>query len=226
MSAKQILSDKHEYHFGTKGLTIEDVEFIGLTLNRYGAKVSYDADNFRFDSVDELLDYVKLNECKVIHLMGRTSQGDLFVHLLVLGAMSSWSVEKPKTDSPVDWAVSQQLFNDVKDRLRRRQAIIPNIPWAIARNSIVWIPLLLLTIRTIIQTSYLTDARIMQITISVAFIHYSFAWVERRRWNRTAIARPSTVFSRLVAIWPEFLLVILGSILGAAFSLGVTLVTE
>lgn len=203
MSKKTLVNNEHQYFFGTKGLTIEDIEGIGLIYDRYGVNSKFSTRDHKFDEIDGFIEYVRENECSTLHFLGEISKTNLVVSLSVIGALSSWTVGKPNQGTPEEWAISQQVFLEVQEILEKRREFIPDVPWNVAKNSLTIIPLVALSIRSFAFEEFLTDSRVLRLTIAVAAMSFAFAFIERRRWYRTAISKKKSIWGIVKSRWPE-----------------------
>lgn len=226
MVVGRYLEQRHKYLFGTKGLREDDYLYISKVLNRYGAEVTYRAGEFEFAKIEELIEFFKKEQCSSFLALGTLSEGEIRFSLIIGGSFSVWEVDDPASASPEAAAISAQTFNEIKTRLKRRHDYIPELPWHIARNTLVLLPLLLLTSTVLVPSLAPTTNSIFQVTLSVAFIHYTWAWVERNRWNKGVFVRRSPLALRLAKMWPKALLVIFGAALGPICNFLLTLIAE
>ncbi|SNR76794.1 hypothetical protein [Puniceibacterium sediminis] len=226
MAVRRSFEQRHKYLFGTKGLREDDYLYISKVLNRYGAEVIYQAGEFEFSTIEELVGFCKKKQCNTLLALGTLSKGKIRFSLIIGGSMSIWEVDNPTNASPEEAAISAQTFNEIKARLKQRYDFIPGFPWHVARNTLVLLPLLLLSSTVLVPSRAPETNSIFQITLSVAFIHYTWAWVERRRWNKSIFVQRSPLALRLVKMWPEALLVIFGAALGPICNFLLKLVAE
>lgn len=224
--SERIFKERFTHHFGTKGLHPEDLLFIEKTILEFGGKVTFTTGDWAFQTASDLISYCKDNNCPFAIIAGHVLEGDPTFKLCLGGSLCSWEVSFPIEKSPERNAVARQLFTEVKQRLEKRSASIPDLPWKIARNGLVWIPAILLAIKAILPDIRLDASTILQITIITAFLQAAFSWTERKRWNRQAIVEPSSIWRSLNSKWAEIWLIVLGAFLSAAFGVGLSVLSN
>lgn len=198
--------DEHErkYYLGVKGIYPEDIASIDGIIKKYGATPKYRVGSTEFDSVDDFIEHCQINKSTHFSVTRSLSSTESpYFCLFIGGSLSSWEVTVPEGVEPRDLAVSNQLFQEVKGCLEKRREFIPRLPWRMAIDVLIWFPIFLLSAKIIYPSLPYGYAEILKFTLLSAFVNYAFAWIERRRWNRSAIVVRSRRLSRIIEKWPE-----------------------
>lgn len=212
MVPKIIDKNEREYYFGVKGLYPEDIIFIENTIKKYGAIANYRVGNTEFDSVDDFIEYCQAHKSTHFSITRSLKATEFpYFSLFIGGSLSSWAVMAPEGVEPRDLAISNQLFQEVKNCLEKRREFIPRLPWRIAIDVLILVPIFLLSAKIIHPSFPYGYAEILKFTLLSAFVNYSFAWIERRRWNRSAIIVRSRRLSRVFEKWPEIVVGAIGA---------------
>ncbi|WP_420392675.1 hypothetical protein [Acuticoccus sp.] len=202
----------HKYRFGTIGLREQDVSAIEAKIKKYGGEPVYRTDDTEFLSARELIASNAAHNSFFLSAYRKRGSSGPFFHLTIGGSLSTWEVEELPNGTPADQAVANQLFQEVRNVLSNRSALVPNRPLVIARNTVVYLPLILLVLEHLFTPVWLGGAAILQITLVVTFFHVMFSWVERRRWNKSAVVQPKRYVNQITKRWPEIVVVIVGSL--------------
>lgn len=200
-----------QYYFSTLGLYPGDLEYIGGLLDGYEPEYwSVCAESKSFESISELIAYINAgNLVSSFYFHCRLGRGNVpRVSLSIIGAVSSWEVALPQNPDPQTIAIAQHIFASVRTRLDARSKIMPNVPWHIARNILVAIPLALLFVQRYVDPK-LANQLIFHVTISVAISFYALSYLERRRYYQYAVRKPKK-FEKLMSA-SNFILVTLAS---------------
>lgn len=204
--------DERNYFFGVKGLYPEDVKFIDGVIKKYGAVANYRVGNMEFDDVDKFIEYCQAHRSTHFSVTrSLKSAENPYFSLFIGGLLSSWEVTAAEGVSPRDLAVSNQLFQEVKNCLEKRREFIPRLPWRVAIDILVLVPIFLLSAKIIYPSLPYGYAEILKFTLFSAFINYSFSFIELRRWTRSAIISRSRFLARVFEKWPEIIVAVIGA---------------
>ena len=193
------MRENRTFYFSTLGIYVEDLEFIDRLLERYGVSYySVDAGPLSFSSLRELIAHAQNNTVSSFFFHGKLENGEgSRVSLQIIGAVSSWEVSLPDSSKPASLAIAEHVFLEVKKRLAMRRSVMATLPWHVARNAMVWIPLLLLAAKTYLPLGdRITDVFVIRTTVGVAMSLAILAHIDRRRYYKTAITKPPRRFER------------------------------
>ena len=152
MADNDILKKNEIYYFVTRGLRKKDLLEISKIFSQYEVDVIYRVDDYEVNDIESVIKICEQKNITSLHAHSYPRADGCFVSLHIIGEFSSWDVSFPPKGSVKERAVAAQLFGDIKKILDVRKEIFPRMPWSTLRDILVFIPIMLLSLKVIFPT--------------------------------------------------------------------------
>lgn len=217
MSTNGIPRNHKIFHFGTKGLTRDDIIKIDNIFKTYELNIIYRVDEFESNDIQSIIELCQRTSATSLHATNPKDVMDgknPYVSLHILGPLSSWEMYYPKEGTIKDRAAATQLFSEVKNILIARREFFPRRPLNALRDIAVFTPVSLLSAKIIFPKLSYDYSDILRITVFAAVLSYLIAFIEVRRYFRRVIVVKPPSRDRLRSAITWILATIAASLIG------------